>query len=152
MRTGYDYDLLRFAIAAAFRPRANKKLVAATLSFVFAPVECKLELVHAGRQTLGRRHPRHGAMKRRVPARVVSGMTCAAGIRTHITGDVRLDGTILWRYSFALEIAKRNQGENACGCNRCDNEQPLPPRSRQLPHNFSAPILWERIRAGKPSL
>jgi hypothetical protein len=30
-------------------------------------------------------------------------MTRAAGIRTHITGDVRLDGTILRRYSFALE-------------------------------------------------
>ncbi len=63
-------------------------------------------------------------------------MTRTAGIRTHITGDVRLDGTILRWHSFALEIPVRNQCENARGCNRCDNEQPLPPKSRQLPHNF----------------
>ena len=75
-------------------------------------------------------------MKRHVPARVISGMTRAAGIGTHITGDVRLDGTILRRYGFALEIAERNQCEKACGCNRCDNEQPLPPGSRQLRHNL----------------
>ncbi len=66
-------------------------------------------------------------------------MTGAAGIRTYITGDLRSDGTILRRYNFALEIAERNQCDNDCGCNRCDNEQPLPPGSRQLPHNF-----WDR--------
>src|SRR4029450_3392043 len=75
VRTGHEYDLLRFTIAAAFSPRADKELVAATLCFVFAPVECELELVHVGWQTLWRCHLRHGAMKRCVPARVISGMT-----------------------------------------------------------------------------
>jgi hypothetical protein len=78
-------------------------------------------------------------------------MTRAAGIRTHITGDVRLDGTILRRYSFALEIAQRNQCENACGCNRCDNEQPLPPGSRQLRHNFRDRYYERRGAPGKPA-
>jgi hypothetical protein len=78
-------------------------------------------------------------------------MTRAAGIRTHITGDVRLGGTILRRYSFALEIAQRNQCENACGCNRCDNEQPLPPGSRQLRHNFQDRYYEKRAAPGKPA-
>ena len=85
-------------------------------------------------------------MKRRVPARVIPGMTRATRIRAHITGDVRLDGTIVRRYSFALEIAERNQCKNACGCNRCDNEQPLPPGSRQLPHNFPDDIMGRDAR------
>ena len=106
VRTGYKYDLLRFTIAAAFGSRTQKKLVAATLCFVFAAVVCKLEPVHVRRQTLWRCHLRHGTMKRRVPARVISGMTRAACIRSHITGDLRLDGTILRRYSFAPVIAE----------------------------------------------
>ena len=136
MRAGHNYDLLRFTVAAAFGSRAQKELVAATLCFVFAPVVCKLESIHVRRQTLRRCHLRHGAMKRCVPARIISGMTRAAGIRTRVPGDLRLDGAILWRYSFALEIAERNQRENGCSRNRCDDEQPLPPRSRQLPHSF----------------
>src|SRR5207247_5858245 len=88
MRTGHKYDLLRFAIAAAaFRSRADKELVAAPLRLVFAAIERKLQFVHLGRQTRGRRHLRHRAMKRRVPARIITRMTCAAGIRTHITSD-----------------------------------------------------------------
>src|SRR5215831_7979558 len=142
VRTGHEHDLLRFTvIAAAFRSRANEKSVAVPLRLVCAAVECKLELVQIRWQTLWRCHLCHGAMKRRVPARVISGMTRATGIRTHITGDLRLDGAIPRRYSFALEIVERNQGENACGCNRCDYEQGLPPRSRRLPHNFRWPIL-----------
>ena len=152
VRTGHEHYLLRFSIAAAYQPHADKELVAATLCCVFATVECKLDLVHVRRQTVWRCHLRHGAMKRRVPARVVSGMTRAAGIRTHITGDVRLDGTILRRYSFALEIAQRNQCENACGCNRCNNEQRLPPGSRQLRHNFRDRYYEKRGALGNPSL
>src|SRR5205814_5253875 len=106
MRTGHKYDLLGFAIAGALWPRADKKLVAAALSLVFASVECKLEPVYVRRQTLWRCHLRHRAMKRRVPARVVPRMTRAAGIRTHITGDLRLDRTIFRRDRFALEITE----------------------------------------------
>src|SRR5438445_2211184 len=61
VRTGHEHDLLRFAITAtAFWSCADKKLFAATLGFVFAPVESKLELVHVRRQTLWRYHLRHG--------------------------------------------------------------------------------------------
>ena len=91
-------------------------------------------------------------MKGRVPARVISGMTRAAGIRTHITGDLRLDGTILRRHTFALEIAERNQGKHACGRYRCDNKQALPPGSRQLPHNFQDRYYENGYARGKPSL
>src|SRR5438046_10223962 len=88
MGTCHEDDLLRFAIvAAAFRSRADKELVAAPLRLVFAAIERKLQFVRLGRQTRGRRHLRHRAMKRRVPGRIITRMTCAAGIRTHITSD-----------------------------------------------------------------
>jgi hypothetical protein len=41
VRTRHEYDLLRFTIAAAFWPRADKELVAAPLCFVFAAIERK---------------------------------------------------------------------------------------------------------------
>ena len=141
VRTGHEYDLLRFAVTAAFWSRADKELIAAPLSFVLTAVECKFELVYVVRQTVRGRHLCHRAMKRRVPARIIPGMTRAAGVRAHITGDLRFDGTIVRRLRCAVKIIKRNQSQAACACYRCDNQQPMAPGSRQLWHNFSCNIM-----------
>ena len=54
MRTGHEYDLLCFTKNAAFRPSADKELIAAPLSFVFTSVECEFELAHIIGQTARR--------------------------------------------------------------------------------------------------
>src|SRR5205823_2203977 len=51
VRTGHEHDLLRIAIAATFRSDADKDLIAASLSFVFAAVESEFELAYVIGQT-----------------------------------------------------------------------------------------------------
>src|SRR2546423_683674 len=41
VRTGYEHDFLRVAVAATFRSHADKEVIAATLTFVFTTVECE---------------------------------------------------------------------------------------------------------------
>ncbi len=131
MRTGHEHDLFPVTVAGAFPSLVHKERVTATFHFVFAPVECELELIHVLRQTGRRCHLGHRAMKRRVPGRVISGMTRSARVRADITGDLRFDGTVLRRLRFAWEIMERNQNQNACACDRRDSEQTIPPGSRQ---------------------
>jgi hypothetical protein len=80
MRTGHEYDLSRLAVTAAFRSTADEELIAVALSFVVTAVERKFELACVVRETFRRRYLCHGAMKRRVPARIIPGMTRTAGV------------------------------------------------------------------------
>ena len=89
-------------------------------------------------------------MKRAVPAPVIFGMTRPAGVRCHVIANLRLDGTISRRFRLAPKLTKRNRRESARACDRCDNEEPMPPGSRQLRHNFWGSMLWEMGDAGKP--
>src|SRR5205823_12884396 len=54
MRTGHEHDLLWIAIAATFWSHPDKEFIAASLSFVFAAVECEFELAHVIGQTARR--------------------------------------------------------------------------------------------------
>src|SRR5690349_3983572 len=55
VRTGHEHDLLWIAIAATFRPDADKELFPASLSFVLTSIECEVELVHVIGKTARRR-------------------------------------------------------------------------------------------------
>ena len=131
VRTGHEHDLLPVTVAGAFPSLVHKERVAAAFDFVFPPIQCELELIHVLRQTGRRCHLGHRAVIRRMPGRVISGMTRAARVRADITGDLRFDGAVLRRLRFAWEIMKRNQNQNACACDRRDSEQTIPPGSRQ---------------------
>ena len=105
VRTGHEHDLPGFAIVAALRALPDKVCVVALLDFVVATVEGEFELVHV-RKSGGRRDLRHGAMKRCVPARVISGMTRATGVRRDVTCDLRLNRPIVRLRSFTAKIAE----------------------------------------------
>src|SRR5207237_6142651 len=78
---------------------------------------------------------RHCAMKRGVPACVISGVTGTAGVRRHVIASARLNRSILRGLHFAVKIAQRNEGEHG-GAGDCrGDEQPMPDGSKQVRHN-----------------